>query len=185
MSVQHALLTSLLEQPSSGYDLARRFDRSIGYFWQATHQQIYRELGRMAEAGWVAAEDDEEGAGRRKKVYHVLPAGRAELARWVLEPAAPGEGRRALLVKLRAEAAIGPLGLDQEMERQIAEHRATLELYLAIEQRDFSAPDLSVPQRLQHAVLRSGILGEQVWLQWAHEVLPLLRRAAPQEGGAA
>ena len=47
MSLAHALLTSLLEQPSSGYELARRFDKSIGHFWQATHQQIYRELGRI------------------------------------------------------------------------------------------------------------------------------------------
>jgi len=182
MSIQHALLTSLLEKPSSGYDLARRFDRSIGYFWQATHQQIYRELGRMAESGWVAAQDDEEGGGRRKKVYHVLPAGREELARWVLEPAPPGEGRRALLVKLRAEAAIGPLGLDKEMERLIEEHRATLEKYRQIEERDFSGADLTVPQRLQHAVLRSGILAEEVWLQWAHEVLPLLYAAPAGDG---
>jgi len=40
MSIQHALLTSLLEKPSSGYELARRFDKSMGYFWSATHQQI-------------------------------------------------------------------------------------------------------------------------------------------------
>ena len=44
MSLAHAVLTSLIEKPSSGYELARRFDKSIGYFWHATHQQIYREL---------------------------------------------------------------------------------------------------------------------------------------------
>ena len=58
MSIQHALLTSLLEKPSSGYELARRFDKSMGYFWSATHQQIYRELGRMAEAGWLSVEEE-------------------------------------------------------------------------------------------------------------------------------
>ncbi|MEU0155402.1 PadR family transcriptional regulator [Micromonospora fulviviridis] len=42
MSLEHAILVSLLEQPASGYELARRFDRSIGRFWTATHQQIYR-----------------------------------------------------------------------------------------------------------------------------------------------
>jgi len=46
MSLPHALLTSLLEQPCSGMDLARRFGRSIGFFWPATHQQIYKELGK-------------------------------------------------------------------------------------------------------------------------------------------
>jgi DNA-binding PadR family transcriptional regulator len=55
MSLAHAVLTSLLEKASSGYDLARRFDKSIGYFWHATHQQIYRELARMEAAGWIAS----------------------------------------------------------------------------------------------------------------------------------
>ncbi|MGW4568360.1 PadR family transcriptional regulator, partial [Streptomyces sp. NPDC004561] len=47
MSLPHAILTALLEKPSSGLELTRRFDKSIGYFWSATHQQIYRELGRL------------------------------------------------------------------------------------------------------------------------------------------
>ncbi|MBA5845288.1 PadR family transcriptional regulator, partial [Escherichia coli] len=53
MSLPHALLTALAERPGSGSELADRFDRSIGYFWQATHQQIYRELGRLEETGWI------------------------------------------------------------------------------------------------------------------------------------
>lgn len=47
MSLAHVLLTSLLEKPSTGFELARRFDRSMGFFWNATHQQIYRELNGM------------------------------------------------------------------------------------------------------------------------------------------
>ena len=35
MSLPHALLTALIEHPGSGLELASRFDRSIGYFWQA------------------------------------------------------------------------------------------------------------------------------------------------------
>jgi DNA-binding PadR family transcriptional regulator len=117
MSIQHALLTSLLEKPSSGYELARRFDKSMGYFWSATHQQIYRELGRMAEAGWVSMEEEEDG---RKKTYTVLPPGREELARWVLEPTVSSDNREEVLVKLRADAVIGPLGFADEMQRLIS-----------------------------------------------------------------
>ena len=95
MSIQHALLTSLLEKPSTGYELATRFDHSMGYFWQASHQQIYRELGRMADAGWVLVEDDPNGGGRRRKTYHVLEAGRQELARWVADPGIPGNSDQA------------------------------------------------------------------------------------------
>ena len=46
MALEHALLVSLTERAGSGYELARRFDKSIGFFWNATHQQIYREIGR-------------------------------------------------------------------------------------------------------------------------------------------
>jgi DNA-binding PadR family transcriptional regulator len=38
MALEHAILVSLAERAASGYDLARRFDASIGFFWKATHQ---------------------------------------------------------------------------------------------------------------------------------------------------
>ena len=53
MALEHALLVALRERPASGLELARRFDRSIGFFWHATHQQIYRVLGRMEADGWL------------------------------------------------------------------------------------------------------------------------------------
>ncbi|HVL08105.1 MAG TPA: PadR family transcriptional regulator [Burkholderiaceae bacterium] len=178
MSTPHAILISLLERPSSGYDLARRFDRSMGYFWRATHQQIYRELGRMLQQGWVAVigETTGEAATPRKKVYQVLPAGRAEVVRWVQETDTDVDGRNVFLIKLRAEAVIGPLGLDAELERLVALHRARLQTYLDIEQRDFSPADaLTHAQQVQYAILKGGIRSEQSWLAWAEEVLPLLK----------
>lgn len=178
MSIQHALLTSLLEKPSSGYDLARRFDRSIGHYWKATHQQIYRELGRMSEAGWVATIDTEEPNSRRK-VYEVLDAGRQELVRWTSEPLTTPDARQAWLVKLRAEAVIGPVGLRDELDSLIDRHAEVLDGYRKIEKRDFSGTSMSRSQRLQHAALRLGIASEEAWLEWAETVKPLL---LPAEG---
>ena len=82
MSLPHALLTALIDRPDSGSELASRFDRSLGYFWAATHQQIYRELARMAEAGWIESLPEESTRGR-KRAYRLLPAGRKELKRWI------------------------------------------------------------------------------------------------------
>ena len=81
MSLAHAVLTSLIEKSSSGYDLARRFDKSIGYFWHASHQQIYRELARMETAGWIESSVPADAGKTRKREYRVLPAGRKELKR--------------------------------------------------------------------------------------------------------
>ena len=184
MSTQHALLISLIEKPSSGYDLARRFDKSIGYFWHATHQQIYRELGRMAELGWIASDEPEvtvdgDGAEKkgRKKVYRVLPAGHDELVRWVLAHGQGLDQREEILVKLRADAAIGPLGLDKEMGRLIALHEARLETYRGIECKDFSGT-LDRRQQIQYALLQRGIQFQENWLAWGRSLLPLLTGTA-------
>lgn len=175
MSLAHALLTSLLEQPSSGYDLARRFDKSIGHFWQATHQQIYRELGRMENAGWIQSEPDPEAGRTRKRTYLVLPAGRDELMRWAAEAAPLPELRDEFMVRLRADAVIGPLGLLPELRRRRARHADKLRAYRAIEARDFPAGGESTRQRrIHHLILKAGIQYEQGWIAWYDEAVKTL-----------
>ena len=180
MSLAHALMTSLLERTSSGYDLARRFDKSIGFFWRATHQQIYRELARMEKAGWIASETAPDGGRTRKKLYHVLPAGQTELMRWAQEPAPMLELRDELMVRMRADAVIGPLGLEHEIERRRALHATRLQVYRAIEARDFPKKQaLSREARIQHLILKTGIMYEQSWLGWCEEALTVLAADQP------
>ena len=54
MSLRHAILVLLQDQEASGYDLAREFANSIGLVWNATHQQIYLELGKLNEQHMVS-----------------------------------------------------------------------------------------------------------------------------------
>ena len=185
MSLPHALLTSLLEKSSSGYELARRFERSIGYFWKATHQQIYRELGRMEAQGWIAANSADEAPQSRKKVYRVLDAGRQALRDWAAEPSDPAELREDLMIKLRAEAVIGPLGLEHEVERRHALHRDRLAEYQAIEARDFSHRPLTREDTLRHLILKCGIRLEEAQIAWSVEALVTLRRLASVTGRGA
>ena len=198
MALDHALLVSLLEKPSSGYELARRFDRSIGYFWHATHQQIYRVLSRMVSAGWIVAEVQPGESAPDRKVFSVAARGRDELSRWMGEPVQPESTRDALLVKLRAAAFDDPARLLPELERHRIAHADRLSRYRAIESRDFAGarsagpgmqstgaqsagPDmdhtgpLERQQALQYLVLKSGIRYEQAWLEWCGEAMGLLR----------
>ena len=175
MSLSHALLTSLIEKSSSGYDLARRFDKSIGYFWHATHQQIYRELARMEAAGWIESSSAPDAGKTRKREYRVLDAGGTELVRWSGEASAPIDLRDDFMVRLRADAALGPLGLAPELQRRIALHQARLQTYREIEQRDFPAAAL-LPRATQihHMILKKGILYEEASIQWSQQMLELL-----------
>ncbi len=178
MSLPHAVLTSLLEKSTSGYDLARRFDKSIGYFWHATHQQIYRELARMEAAGWIAGATPPDAGKTRKKHYRVLPAGRLELARWTAEPAEPPDLRDAFTLKLRADAVLDEVDLTAELQRHIELHARRLEHYRGIEARDFPAgARLTRAQAIQLLILRKGQRYEEGEIEWAREALPLLRPA--------
>lgn len=174
MSLPHALLTALIEHPCSGSELASRFDRSIGYFWHATHQQIYRELAWLEEAGWVESLPPESGRGR-KRVYRVLSAGRKELKRWAAESRDPKPVREELMVRLRAEAVIGPTGVERDIERRLQQHRENLALYKSLEARHFAAQDLPREAQLHHLILQGGILMETLWVEWSEKALKVLK----------
>jgi DNA-binding PadR family transcriptional regulator len=178
MALEHALLVSLTERAGSGYELARRFDKSIGFFWRATHQQIYRVLKRMEESGWLSSETVAQEGRPDKKVYSVNEAGRAELARWIAAPTDTDVPRNELGVKIRA-AAHGDIGaLCTEVARHREQHNQRLELFRLIEKRDFPAPDqLSGTPLHQYLVLRAGIRVESGFVEWCDEVLQALQPA--------
>ena len=175
MSLAHAVLTSLLEKSSSGYDLARRFDKSIGYFWHATHQQIYRELARMEAAGWIESSTAQDAGKTRKRSYCVLEAGRKELARWAAEPSAPMDLRDEFMVRLRADAVLEEVELSGELRRRIQQHQEKLAHYRAIAARDFPPGKLlSRSARIHQMILSKGILYEEGSIAWATDMLAVL-----------
>jgi DNA-binding PadR family transcriptional regulator len=173
MSLPHAILTALLEKPSSGLELTRRFDKSIGFFWSATHQQIYRELGRLEQAGLIRSLPQPPSRGQRKE-YEVLPEGRAALVEWIAQPQDPKVIREPLVLRLRAAATVGGRGLAEELERHLELHRRQLDAYLEIERSDFPIERAAEENHLQHRVLAAGIGMERFWVEWLRETLELL-----------
>ncbi|MDF0530970.1 PadR family transcriptional regulator [Tsukamurella sp. 8F] len=80
MSLRFATLGLLARSPGSGYDLLRRFERSMANVWPATQSQLYGELGRLERDGLIEIVD--EGA-RGRKVYDATESGRAALREWL------------------------------------------------------------------------------------------------------
>jgi DNA-binding PadR family transcriptional regulator len=172
MALEHAILVSLSERAASGSELTRRFDASIGYFWTATHQQIYRVLGRMAEGGWITSEVVPQADRPAKKEYVVTPAGREELRRWIGEPTAPTPVRSDIGVKLRAASYGDRQALLDDVRRQLDEHAKRHSLYEYMAARDFPDPDALEGADLDmYLVLRGGLLMEETWVRWLTEYL--------------
>jgi DNA-binding PadR family transcriptional regulator len=175
MSLRHAILTSLRERPASGRELARRFDASIGYFWAATHQQIYRSLHELEAAGLVRASEQATTRGRAR-TYEISSLGAQELREWVREPEDPRMVRDSLLVRLRAVAALDDDGnvLAEELRRHRKIHQAQLCQYLEIRERDFAHTG---PHDLKLLILEAGIGLEEHWISWLETCLQRLDHA--------
>jgi len=129
MSLDHAILGFLNYLPLSGYDLKKRFDSSIKYFWSAEQSQIYRTLGRLTGQGWVTVEVVEQSERPDRKVYHITDAGRAELHRWLGQPFPALETRSAALVQVFFGGQLSNAELLAKFQQFAAQQRQRLEQY--------------------------------------------------------
>ncbi|MGW4718672.1 PadR family transcriptional regulator [Nocardia sp. NPDC004260] len=175
MALQFAILTALTERASTGIELARRFDRAFGYFWSATHQQIYRELDRLSGGGLVAEVSQPQAPGRgQPKRFSITPAGTAALRRWVCEVDEPPQQRETLLIRLRAAAATGDFeGVREVVAHHLAVHEKTFATYREIEARDFPAVGDDAGA-MRHLILKAGLGTERAWVDWCREVIEAL-----------
>ena len=77
-----AVLGLLAQRPRSGYDIKSAVDRTIRHFWAASYGQIYPELKRLEEEGWIAGTDSARG-GRSRRVFRLTAKGRRALDGWL------------------------------------------------------------------------------------------------------
>lgn len=175
MSLQHAICVSLAEQSASGYELTRRFDRSLGFFWSASHQQIYRTLARMEELELVSATVKPGEGAPDRKVYGLTAAGRAELTAWTREPSPPERPRSAFAVKVRGMAHGDAAAVLADIRRQRDQHVTQLAYYERNAAKNYPDPQrLSDEELPVYLVLRGGIRAEQALIDWCDEMLAAL-----------
>jgi DNA-binding PadR family transcriptional regulator len=176
MALTHTILTILSHEPCSGYDISKRFEESVGCYWQASQQQIYRELGKMEKQGWVRYESIPQVGKPDKKIYELTSAGHEELMRWFAEPSEPTPIREDLLVKVMAGSSIPQPLLTKEVlsRRQLHEHK--LSSYRELEQEFFHQQEPSELEKFRYLTLRRGIRYEESWIAWCDEVLAFLEK---------
>jgi DNA-binding PadR family transcriptional regulator len=81
-AVTWTVLGLLGVKPMSGYDIKRAVDRTIRHFWAASYGQIYPELKRLEEAGWISGKDASQGE-RARRIYKLTAQGGRELEAWL------------------------------------------------------------------------------------------------------
>jgi PadR family transcriptional regulator AphA len=162
MSLRHALLGLLSDGPASGYELTKQFEISLANVWSASHSQIYPELQRMAERGWVAAGD--EGA-RGRRDYEITDAGRTELHRWLTGARPDRSNRNEAMLRVFFLWTLQPSEAVAFLEREADAYDAGL---LALERLDAAVPwDASGSDQMGRIALEQGLRWSAMMAEWA------------------
>ncbi|GCE14532.1 PadR family transcriptional regulator [Tengunoibacter tsumagoiensis] len=115
--------------PLSGYDLKRIFDHTLAPMWGAAQSQIYKELRRMKELGWVEMEREEQEARPDRKVYSITEQGHVALRQWQAQSPEIFQLRDELLLKVLFGTFAAPGDIAQHLHASIATHERSLLAY--------------------------------------------------------
>jgi DNA-binding PadR family transcriptional regulator len=176
MSLLHAILVLLAETPQSGYDLAKRFDGSVGFFWQATHQQIYRELNKLESQEWIIAQAIAQVGRPDKKLFSLTDLGISQLQNWILQPCEVAAIKEEILIKLYGGYLVSEEAIAKEISQHQHLHQQKLAAFHQIEAKFFSNPEKCSKQaKYSYLTLRLGIRLEKEWIEWCEEVREMLK----------
>jgi DNA-binding PadR family transcriptional regulator len=175
LALGDAILACLTERPMSGYELAKTFDSSIGFFWKADHQQIYRELSKLRDRGHIQGHEVVQSGKPNKLVYTLTAEGRAAFRHWAARPSSPPMIKDDLLVRLCALDSVDIEPLRADLMARLEHHRDRFAHYERILNKLF--PDgkaTSVADTGKLLGLRIGLRHERTVAEWCEEAIEAL-----------
>lgn len=169
MSLRMAALGLLAQHPGSGYDLLKRFEKSMANVWPATQSQLYGELNKLAGASLIEVSSI---GPRGRKEYRITDAGRTELQHWIAHPADDPPERSAALLRV---FLLGELPRDQAREHLMTlAARADAEI-ARLEELEASIPWADTDEDLYgHAALEYGLRLNAMQAEWARRLAETL-----------
>lgn len=93
------ILGLLSHEHLTGYEIKKRMDTALKYFWGASYGSIYPTLSELVDRGLAVREECADNK-RNKQIYSITEDGRAYLREWLKLPAEKDELRYETLLKL-------------------------------------------------------------------------------------
>jgi DNA-binding PadR family transcriptional regulator len=171
VSVAHAVLSFLERAPRHGYELKQEHDALFSAGKPLQFGQIYATLGRLERDGRIRLVAQEPGRGPERKRYEITAAGRAELTRWLAEPAAPEPRSQNTLFAKTVLALRSGRPADEYLDGQRARHLERMRELTALK-RD---GDLGAALVADHALFHL-----EADLRWIDQTRARLERIAQE-----
>jgi len=96
----YVILGLLSHDSMTGYDMKKRIDSTLKYFWSASFGSIYPALSELEKKGLVTKENQPNEKGREKILYQITKGGRECLVQWLKQPVEKDDLRYETILKL-------------------------------------------------------------------------------------
>ena len=170
------LLGLLAIEPMSGYDLGLTIRASVGHFWNESYGQIYPNLKKLANGGFVSCRTERQKGKPNRHIYAITEKGRERLRKWLAVPPQPEIPRNELLLKLFFGEQVSTQILIGYVERMAEEHRAVLDLLEQAEREEIDK-NLRYPGApYWRMAAHFGQMEMRAHLRWAEETLAELNK---------
>lgn len=168
--LKYILLGLLQTRELSGYDMKKLFEEEIGEFWSAKHSQIYQELIKLEEEGFITHRVDIVGSKLEKKYYSITDKGIAKLNKWIGSAEELIENKDEFVLKLYFIDNKDDARLNDMIQEQIRLHENKLEHLESRMQLVFGDESKKEIMYGHYLILDHAIRRERAYLNWLNEI---------------
>ena len=188
MSVKHALLSLLEQEPMYGYQLRQEFEARTGGTWPLNVGQVYTTLTRLERDGLVAPAAHDEAAApdggdatrtttQVQVRYRLTDAGRDEVATWFTTPVTRSQpARDELAIKLALAVTVPGVDVGTLIQRQRSASMQALQDYTRLKRQ--AGGEQARADLAWGLVLDSLVFAAEAEIRWLDHCEARLRRAA-------
>jgi len=175
------LLGLLAIEPMSGYDLGLTIRQSVGHFWNESYGQIYPNLKKLANEGFVTCKTERQRGKPNRRIYSITEKGRERLTKWLAVPPQPEIPRNEMLLKLFFGEQVPAAILIRYVERMAEERRALLAVLERAEREEIDKNQHYPGAPYWKMAAHFGQMEMRAHLRWAEETLAVLNKIARKQ----
>lgn len=165
--MDYVLLGLLSHEPMTGYEMKKRLDTSLRFFWGGSYGSIYPTLNQLETEGKVTKEDASSN-GREKISYSITEYGKETLKEWLKKPVEKDELRYETLLKLFFGNENGFAGAKEHIERFEEKCRSKLGVLNMFAENLMQYLENDT-HKYYYLTVRFGIKTYEAYLEWCKE----------------
>lgn len=176
--IDMVILGLLAHEKLTGYDIKKRIDGAIRFFWKGSFGSIYPSLNAMEEEGLVEKTESNSQAGGREKIYYqITEDGLAHLTQWLSDSKATNDLKYETLLKVFFGGAVDPnvtISTIAQFEKDITEELQLLKVY----QENLSKALSNSDHVYFYLTVTFGVETYEGYLRWCKEAKEVLGKTS-------